>query len=130
MKKKSRRNFIKKSSLIGSGIFIVPRNALGGAGFIPPSDQLNIAAIGAGGKGSDIRDSWVSNERVIALCDVHPYGKHGVIQSRKKFDKCCKIWRRDCRSSWRAWRFIQKQYCLPIYDWWTICRTPWRQSKF
>ena len=87
MKKKSRRNFIKNSSLLGSGIFIVPRNVLGGIGFIPPSDQLNIAAIGAGGKGSDIRDSWVSNERVIALCDVHPLGKHGVIQSRKKYPK-------------------------------------------
>ena len=47
MKKKSRRNFIKKSSLIGSGIFIVPRNVLGGVGFVAPSDQLNIGAIGA-----------------------------------------------------------------------------------
>ena len=85
MKKKSRRNFIKKSSLIGSGIFIVPRNVLGGVGFVAPSDQINIAAIGAGGKGSDIRESWASKERVVALCDVHPLGKHGVIQSRKKY---------------------------------------------
>ena len=52
MKKNSRRNFIKKSSVIGSGIFIVPRNVLGGVGYTPPSDQLNLAAIGAGGKGS------------------------------------------------------------------------------
>ena len=85
--KKSRRNFIKKSSLFGTGFFIVPRKVLGGNGFIAPSDQLNIASIGSGGKGSDIQGSWASNERVVALCDVHPTGKHGVIQSRTKYPK-------------------------------------------
>ena len=72
MSKQSRRNFIKKSSFIGAGIFIVPRNVLGGHGFTAPSDQLNIAAIGSGGKGiSDISNASVSGrERVVALCDV------------------------------------------------------------
>ena len=32
MKKKSRRNFIKKTSVLGAGFFIVPRNVLGGVG--------------------------------------------------------------------------------------------------
>lgn len=85
MKKKSRRNFLKKSSILGAGIFIVPRDVMGGKGFTPPSDRLNIAAIGAGGKGADIQHAWASSERVVALCDVHPDGKHGVIQSRKKY---------------------------------------------
>mgnify|MGYP003673109723 FL=1 len=51
---------------------IVPRHVLGGVGFIAPSDQLNLAAIGAGGKGaSDIRNASVNGrERVTALCDV------------------------------------------------------------
>ena len=72
MSKKSRRNFIKKSSLIGTGIFIVPRNVLGGQGYTSPSDQLNLAAIGSGGKGtSDIMNASVNGrERVVALCDV------------------------------------------------------------
>tara|TARA_B100000767_G_scaffold73383_1_gene70027 strand:- start:412 stop:1863 length:1452 start_codon:yes stop_codon:yes gene_type:complete len=70
--KKSRRNFIKKSSAVGAGIFIVPRNVLGGVGFTAPSDQLNLAAIGSGGKGiSDIANASVNGrERVAALCDV------------------------------------------------------------
>ena len=85
MNKKSRRSFIKKSSVFGAGFFIIPRRVLGGVGYTAPSDQLLIAAIGAGGKGSDIRNSWASNERVIALCDVHPDGKHGVVKSRKKY---------------------------------------------
>jgi len=67
----SRRNFVKKGAM-ASSIFIVPRHVLGGTGYIPPSDQLNLAAIGAGGKGiSDILNaSGNGQERVVALCDV------------------------------------------------------------
>ena len=70
-KKESRRNFIKKG-IAASSIFIVPRNVLGGPGYVSPSDQLNIAAIGSGGKGaSDISNASVKGrERVVALCDV------------------------------------------------------------
>ncbi|MEP1088028.1 MAG: Gfo/Idh/MocA family oxidoreductase [Algoriphagus sp.] len=67
----SRRDFIKNAA-IASSFMIVPRHVLGGVGFISPSDQLNLAAIGAGGKGaSDIRNASVNGrERVAALCDV------------------------------------------------------------
>ncbi len=67
----SRRTFLKKTAL-ASTLYIVPRHVLGGAGYTAPSDQLNLAAIGAGGKGrSDIRNASVDGrERVAALCDV------------------------------------------------------------
>ncbi|TNF39952.1 MAG: Gfo/Idh/MocA family oxidoreductase, partial [Cytophagales bacterium] len=67
----SRRDFIKNAA-IASSFFIVPRHVLGGVGFTAPSDQLNLAAIGAGGKGrSDILNASVNGrERVVALCDV------------------------------------------------------------
>ncbi len=67
----SRRSFIKTGA-VASSIFIVPRHVLGGLGYIAPSDQLNLAAIGAGGKGaSDIANASVNGrERVTALCDV------------------------------------------------------------
>ncbi|MDR7130021.1 putative dehydrogenase [Algoriphagus sp. 4150] len=67
----TRRDFIKNAA-IASSFMIVPRHVLGGVGFIAPSDQLNLAAIGAGGKGaSDIRNASVNGrERVTALCDV------------------------------------------------------------
>jgi len=67
----SRRSFIKKGA-IASSIFIVPRHVLGGQGFLAPSDRLNLAAIGAGGKGSsDIKNASVDGrERVRALCDI------------------------------------------------------------
>ncbi|MHA7130181.1 Gfo/Idh/MocA family protein [Algoriphagus namhaensis] len=67
----TRRDFIKNAAL-ASSVFIVPRHVLGGVGYTAPSDQLVLAAIGAGGKGaSDIELASVGGrERVIALCDV------------------------------------------------------------
>ena len=48
---------------------IVPRHVLGGPGTPPPSEKLNIACIGVGGKGfDDVRN--VSTEHIVALCDV------------------------------------------------------------
>src|SRR3954471_877692 len=67
----SRRKFIKQT-MLASSIMIVPRHVLGGIGFTAPSDQLVLAAIGAGGKGtSDIKNASVNGrEKIAALCDV------------------------------------------------------------
>jgi len=75
----SRRSFIKKGA-IASSIFIVPRYVLGGAGYTAPSDQLVLAAIGAGGKGrSDILNASVKGrEKVPALCDVDFSGSAAI----------------------------------------------------
>ncbi|MEL6652437.1 MAG: twin-arginine translocation signal domain-containing protein [Bacteroidota bacterium] len=56
--KNSRRTFLKTAAAASTGFMIVPRHVLG-RGYVSPSDQLNLAAIGAGGKGSsDIRNAW------------------------------------------------------------------------
>ncbi len=83
---KSRREFIKKTAMASSIVF-VPRHVLGGVGYIAPSDRLNLAAIGAGGKGaSDIANASVNGrERVSALCDVDFSGS--AAKSVEKFPK-------------------------------------------
>jgi len=72
MKKKekiTRREFIGRGAAATAGIMIVPRFVLGGNGYTPPSDKLNIACVGAGGQGAhDIRN--ISTENIVALCDV------------------------------------------------------------
>ena len=67
----TRRTFLKQASL-ASGFVIVPRYVLGGPGYTAPSDMLNVAAVGAGGKGLvNITNTFQSNEANIAvLCDV------------------------------------------------------------
>jgi len=84
----SRRSFLKKG-LLASSIMIVPRHVLGGPGYLAPSDRLNIAGIGVGGKGrSDIINASVQGrERVVALCDIDPSGTHGVLDTIKDFPK-------------------------------------------
>jgi len=44
----TRRKFIKTASAVSAGFMILPRCTLGGKDFIPPSDKVNIALIGAG----------------------------------------------------------------------------------
>jgi predicted dehydrogenase len=69
--KMNRRDFIKKTSVVAGGFFIVPRHVLG-KGYTAPSDMLNIAAIGGGGKGEvDITCSWNNGKNnIAAICDV------------------------------------------------------------
>ncbi len=76
--KKSRRTFIKNSAIGAGGFMIVPRHVLGGKGYVAPSDKINIATIGAGGKGrGDTLNAagydtltMTAKEHVVALCDV------------------------------------------------------------
>lgn len=69
---KSRRDFIKTTALAAAGFMIVPRHVLGGKGFLAPSDRLQLAGIGAGGKGqSDIANIVKGGKTDVAfLCDV------------------------------------------------------------
>ncbi|MGL4631298.1 MAG: Gfo/Idh/MocA family protein [Leadbetterella sp.] len=71
MSKTSRRKFIEKGSLAVGSFFLVPRHVLG-KGYIAPSDKLNIAGIGSGGKGdSDLLNSYNKGaNNIVALCDV------------------------------------------------------------
>lgn len=67
----SRRNFLKSATGAAAAFTIVPRHVLG-QGQTPPSEKLNVAAIGAGGQAAaDINDvARDSGTRMVALCDA------------------------------------------------------------
>jgi Oxidoreductase family, NAD-binding Rossmann fold/Oxidoreductase family, C-terminal alpha/beta domain len=78
-----RRSFIRDTSLVTGGIFIVPRHVLG-RGFTAPSDKLNIAGIGAGGK-AEVNLPYAYNngsDNIAALCDVDD---RRAVNARKKW---------------------------------------------
>lgn len=65
----SRRSFLTTSAAAAATLTIVPRHVLGGVGYQAPSDTLNIASIGVGGRASsDI--FGCAHENIVALCDV------------------------------------------------------------
>src|SRR5690625_4885915 len=80
----TRRDFLKKASIAGAGIMVVPRYVLGGKGYIAPSDRLVIAGIGVGGKGrSDLSSFYATGKAEIGyLCDVRSEEHTSELQSR------------------------------------------------
>ena len=72
----SRRDFVKTSTLAGAAALIVPRHVLGGPGYQAPSDTLNVAAVGAGGMGTENMRNLTS-ENIVAICDVDFEHVHG-----------------------------------------------------
>lgn len=69
---KNRREFIKGAAVAAAAFTIVPRNVLGGTGFVAPSDTLQVASIGVGGKGVVNTDNIAAHKQVnmAFLCDV------------------------------------------------------------
>lgn len=81
-----RRRFLNHTITASTLFHIVPRHVLGGRGYVAPSDKLQIAAIGAGGKG------WVNitnaynegTDDIVALCDVDD---RMAVRAREKWPK-------------------------------------------
>ncbi|MDP7638589.1 MAG: Gfo/Idh/MocA family oxidoreductase [Candidatus Hydrogenedentes bacterium] len=74
-RKVTRRQILKGAAALttAAALFpqIVPRHVVGGKGFKPPSETVNVASIGVGGWGGvDLRSSNAAGARIVALCDV------------------------------------------------------------
>lgn len=67
----SRRQFITTTASAVAATTILPRHVLGGPGFVPPSDKVNVAIVGAGGQGrTNLRSLFQENDcQVIAIAD-------------------------------------------------------------
>ena len=72
----SRRKFLTQASATAAGFCIVPRRALGGAGYVSPSDKINIAFIGVGAQGLRVMLRFLREPDVqgVAVCDVNKSG--------------------------------------------------------
>jgi predicted dehydrogenase len=67
----SRRAFLGGALTGALGFMVVPRHVLGGAGYLAPSERVDVASVGAGGMGGgDIATVSKLGANIVALCDV------------------------------------------------------------
>src|SRR5207249_1391452 len=69
--KTSRRRFLGTTASAVTAFTIVPRSLLGGPKFVPPSEKINIALVGAGGQGrTNARALFPhADAQIIAIAD-------------------------------------------------------------
>jgi len=67
----SRRKFVIGAASAGIGLSIVPRHVLGGPGYAPPSEKVNVAFIGVGAQGLRVMLSFLKQPDVqaVSVCD-------------------------------------------------------------
>lgn len=67
----SRRHFLATTAAATAAFTIVPRHVLGGPGYTPPSENINLAIIGVGGQGTHDMQQLMTREgtRVVAVAD-------------------------------------------------------------
>ena len=69
-KEMSRRTFLKQGAAAAIGLAVVPSTVLGKKfGYTAPSDKLNIAGVGVGGRGASVLKGCES-QNIVALCDT------------------------------------------------------------
>ena len=81
MSSTSRRSFLGKSTLAGAGYFVAAGTRT--AWSVSANEQLNVACIGVGGKGSSDSDNAALFGNVIAICDVD----RNTLESKGKSEK-------------------------------------------
>ena len=88
-KKISRADFLKTSAAGLAAMTVVPGNVMGSAfGHKAPSDKLNIAGVGIGGRGSAVLDD-LKEENIVALCDTDWNYAKGTFD---RFSKAQRFW--------------------------------------
>ncbi len=81
-----RRDFVRNIGTSGLALTVIPSVAVSGLGHTAPSDKLNIAGIGIGGKGKVNLRNMV-DQNIVALCDCDYAYADPVFKSYPKAKK-------------------------------------------
>lgn len=75
MEKITRREFLGSAAAASLAFTVVPREVLGGPGYIAPSDKITLGYIGCGTQGMREMASLISNPalQIVAVCDPNKF---------------------------------------------------------
>ena len=86
----SRRGFIGSGASAIASFLVLPRHVLGGAGYVPPSEKINVACIGVGAQGFRVMMDFLQQPdvQITSVCDVNresnSYSEWGPNELRRK----------------------------------------------
>jgi hypothetical protein len=75
LKKINRREFLGSAAAASLALTVVPREVLGGPGFVAPSDKITLGYIGCGTQGLREMTALISNPalQIVAVCDPNKF---------------------------------------------------------
>lgn len=75
LKKINRREFLGSAAAASLAFTVVPRHAMGGPGYVAPSDKITLGYIGCGTQGLREMASLISNPalQIVAVCDPNKF---------------------------------------------------------
>src|SRR5690349_8037465 len=94
---------LTRRAFAGAAAFmIVPRHVLGGPGFVPPSDRINLATIGCGRQGQAVTMNLLQRPdvQVIAVCDCNRGSKDYIEYSPNQL---LSAWRKLMGQGYENW---------------------------
>ena len=86
IEKINRRDFLKAGAVISS-FMIVPRRVLGGAGYLAPSDKINLGFIGCGRQSGGLRNRFLdtTETQIVAASDVYGLKRDAFVEATNKW---------------------------------------------
>jgi predicted dehydrogenase len=93
MESEGNRSSTRRTFAATTAFAIVPRHVLGGVGYVPPSDKINLASIGLGRQGMVVTMSLLARAdiQVVAVCDCNAgsqdyveYGRNALLNSARR----------------------------------------------
>jgi hypothetical protein len=80
LKEINRREFINTAATASLALTVVPRQVLGGPGFVAPSDKITLGYIGCGTQGIREMASLITNPQlqIVAVCDPNKFSTNYV----------------------------------------------------
>lgn len=106
----NRRNFLRSTASIAA-FTIVPRHVLGGAGYLAPSDTINMAVIGTGKQSHGLMKNFMAtgDVRIVAVCDVYEAKLNAFVSEWKVLTQGQKFRKKDTCKPYAEYRKLLKK---------------------